>query len=471
MASWHRSAYCGAGMDTPASSLQPPASSFRWLPAVGLSGLAHIFLAVMITAWLFPPIELPRISMVEVAGVPWVPPEPVAAPPQEPEVTEPPVEEPEIPSTPPSPPPRPLPEKSRPIRQEAKLVQREQAPRPPRKTVPPPDEQEPEDESEPSEATGDSEEATSDESAEPMLELPESLAAGELEGVTDGAKVALLVRTARVAASPQARDIRKLVRSVPGFGLYMGESAFDPLTDFNWMLVRTPNLRSETQTIIISEPADVDRVPATLERLAPRGESMRRTEGEGYTLHKVPATANQRQRSLSWATFETEGLLAIGPSGWVRRATRSPEELTGDPYPSLEEVRLRGEEPDLVLAADHVEAALVVDGRELAAPPTVVLGVWFGEPSTLVARAWFENPEAAVLFIETLRGRLNELDQHPWARLIDLPRITRELEIERDGAAATGTLVLTAAQMVRILRLATLLLRGDGGESNNADTN
>jgi len=309
--------------------------------------------------------------------------------------------------------------------------------------------------------------------AEPTLELPDSLVAGELEAVTDGAKVALLVRTARVAASPQARDIRKLVRSVPGFDLYMGQSAFDPLTDFQWMLIRTPDLSSLTRTIIISELAvDGERAQATLERMAPRGETMRRSTGEGYTLTRAPAGAHPRQRALAWATFETERLLAIGPSRWVRRTVRTPEKLTGDPYPALEEVRLRGEEPDLVLAADHVRAALVVDGQELAAPPAVVLGVWFGDPSTLVARAWFEDPEDASNFIETLQTRLSDLEQHPWARLIDLPRIVSELEIERDGATATGTLFLSAGQTVRVLRLATLLLGGDqGGTSPAANTN
>lgn len=430
--------------------------------AIGLSALTHVLATGLATAWLFPTIDVPRITLVDVAGVPWTPPAAEPPPTPSPPVVEERGEAPELPTTealgvdPQDPLTPPAVERSSP-RPDVDLVEQEEGERPPAAGSA----------AAPEGVVGAPDEAqeVAEEPSQPMLELPESLASGDLEGAVDGSRIALLVRTARVSSSPQAREIRQVIRSVPGFDLYLGESAFDPLTDFRWMMVRTPDPRSLVRTMMVAELAvEGARARATIDRIAPRGERMRWVSGEGYHVAHAPSTADRSQRTLAWAAIEEGGVLAIGPARWVREALVAPERLTGDPLPALTEVQLEGNEPDLVLVADHLELVVVMDGQELPAPTGLVLAMWFGEPSTLVIRAWFESDAAAESFAGGLQARLDDLGQHPWARLIDLPRLVSGLEIQREGEVMTAELSLSAGETVRVLRLAVLLLRG--GESS-----
>lgn len=453
----------------------------RWFGAVGLSALVHLLVFGLAMARMLAMPELPRVEIIPVRGVPaspfaaTAPPEPEAPPPREPEEPA----EPEVPRTEgearPEPPPEPPVEPSAPAGG-AELVERDSGERPPQSEPDePPEEAVDQDQDPPSEGP---EQPPAEETAEaePPIELalPVAIAEGELEGVVDGAKVALLVRTERISSSPHAQPIRRVIRAVPGFGFYMGERAFDPLTDFRWMSVRTPDLRSVVRTLLVAELAiEGARAKATIDRMAPPGEAMSWAAGEGYDLARAPEKASPPVRTLAWALRSEGGLLAIGPEPWVGTAMESPEALTADPLPTLGEITLRGEEPDLVLAADHLELVVELEGEELAGPSTLVMAARFGEPTPIALRAWFETPEQAERFLAAARGQISRAAEHPLAALVDLPAMVESLELRQEDASLIGTVELSASQAERVLRVAAMILRRrqQGFGAEREDTN
>jgi hypothetical protein len=87
-------------------------------------------------------------------------------------------------------------------------------------------------------------------------------------------------------------------------------------------------------------------------------------------------------------------------------------------------------------------------------------------------RAWFESTEEAARFAEAIEDQISAIGQHPFARLVDLPGIVSTLEIELEGAMISASLSLSASQTDRVLRLATMLLGGDGRPARaSVDTN
>jgi hypothetical protein len=431
----------------------------RWSLVLCISGSIHILATGLLTAWLFPPAALPHITLVDVLGVPHVAPAPAPAPA--------PAEPPEVVDRS-EPPPAPAIEPPALAAREPEIPSPAAEPSVPPPSasleVQPPTEAAPELDGglEPAAAATDAVDAAVDaEGEEVLLSLPEALASGDVAGTVDGSRIALLVRTARVSSSPQAREVRQVIRAVPGFDLYLGESAFDPLTDFAWMMVNTPDPRSLVRTTVVAGLAvERARARATIDRIAPPGSRMRWTSTAGTDLALAPRTADRRQRTLAWASVTDRGLVLIGPSRWVRETVAEPDRLTGnDPFTALSLVQLGGEEADLVLVADHLEIDVAGDGAGL--PMTLVVAVWFGEPSTLAVRAWFESEDAAEDVTATLNDRLDELERHPLARLIDLPGLVSGLDVARERETVTATLSPTADETVRILRLAVLMLGGD----------
>jgi plasmid stabilization system protein ParE len=288
----------------------------------------------------------------------------------------------------------------------------------------------------------------------------------------DGAQINILVRTAQLAQSPHAAELRQTIRAVPGFELYFGESGFDPLTDFETMLVRTTDLSSLTHTLIVATLAIADeRAEATMRRLPQPDQtvSWRRDRENRWTQAHLPPG---REGNLSWAILrDKQNHYLAGPAPWVTHVLEAPTELTEDEATQqLAAVRLDGEPAHLALVTPSSQLFVAPGVPRGQATSGLLVAAHFGPSPRIVARQWFTDRSTARRFLERLRQRLSSLHRHPLAGLLDVTSLVENVEFHQQDSQVTAYLPLEAAQLRRLLTVAVLIL--DGGRRNHeAPTN
>jgi hypothetical protein len=278
------------------------------------------------------------------------------------------------------------------------------------------------------------------------------------------ARVALLVRTDLVATSPHALDLRRTMRQVPGFEAYFGASGFDPLTDFEWMTLRTPNPTSLILSTVTAglavEPARARAVVAELRDPGTQPRQVRATPGDPRP--RVP------NGPLAWSVIEPGPLLLAGPRPWVRRASRRPDETRAAALAGLADVGLGEGPPALVIAAEDLSGLIDRAGVGWPMPTGFVMAARFDDSAVLGARLFFRSEREADRFVARVRSDLDAWSVHPLALLMDLPGLASDLRLERAGSAVRATVVLEPGEVVRALALMRLLLAPSGPESDPA---
>lgn len=378
------------------------------------------------------------------------------------------------------PPPPPPPEKAIETEPEEEAPQPE-PPAPPlpvndEGTRPSPTEEETLAESSNTEANDDSSEQEVPLTPEEILALPEALPEEEqrLERVlVDGSKVVVFMRTQRITESQNANAVRRAMRAVPGYKLYLGQSAFDPLTDFEWMMARNPNLSSTTTTALMAQLAvDADRAKAAVARIPEQG------AGVSWSERGTVATASvsgEPQRSairrVGWAVIGSpEPLYLAGPRRWVERTAPIAAGLvTESPIAELLQVRIGGEPADLTIATGRMGSLF---GPQSASAPSVeglLLAMRFDESDTVAVRIWLRTDDEARRFVQIAQRELVRINDNAMARLFDLTTIAGRLEIHQQGPEVTAYARLDPEQTSRLLNLvAVILQRGQANGSRGS---
>jgi len=431
--------------------------------------LVHLLAVGAVGVDLWSPPDLPRFEFQEVAGVE-VPPEPDAV--ERPSTSNTPAtKQPPTPptaSSPPTPPAAPEPDRPEGTALTASLAADlpvDDGSRSPAEPAPAPRNVEPTespDEAAPDGGPDGAAEGDGGPPAMPALALPEGAAEGDMGPLMAGeARVALLVRTDLLSSAAEAHSLRRTMRMVPGFREYFGQSGLDPLTDFRWMTLRTPDpTRVDLSTVTASLAVDlvraramVDRVPGAEGRVAwstlPDG---------GPTLGTLTAPPDagpaDPRADVAWAIMDPGDLLLAGPRAWVSHTAAQPaEEAVASAQEGLAEVRLGDSTPALVIAADELRRLVVVPDRSLPVPDTLVMAATFDDESFIVAHLHFSRPAAAERFVSEVQRSLVSWESHPIARLLDLPDLWRHLQIQRRGARVVAAARLGRSEVRRVLAL------------------
>lgn len=439
----------------------------RWLLWAGLSLALHAAVGGSVGAALRPRATLPRFEVREVAGIP-VPAERRGQGVQD-RQDEAARDEPGAAAEPPrraaEPPPPPPPRRDLPEGEDEVLAARAPTSQPEERVAvaAPPD-------AGPEGAEGDA-------GAEPVpLVLPEAAGRGDLSGMMAGeARVSLLVRTDLVAGAPDATSLRRTIRQVPGFRDYFGVSGFDPLTDFSWMSLRTPDpTRVELSAVAAALAVDLERGRAMVERVGGPGAGVEWApsggDGGPEVARLAPAprpdggpasrapSRSAHLRAVAWALVEPGPLLLAGPPAWVESAAARPGESAAEARAGLEEVRLGEEEPAVVIAAADLDRLVAVEGAGLPMPSSFVMAGRFGEESLLVAELFFDRPLDATRFVREVRARVATWSAHPVARLFELPALLGCLEVEAEGPRVEARARLGRSELRRVLALARWFL-------------
>jgi hypothetical protein len=324
------------------------------------------------------------------------------------------------------------------------------------------------------EAAQDGSEAPPEISPDDLLALPETISSSE-PGATgsplspilvDKARVVVFVRTQRLAQSPNAGALRRVMRAVPGYQLYLGESAFDPLSDFEWMTARNPNLSSTTTTVLVARLAiDGERARAAVEQIPTPGGTVEWSErGDALVgVHGGEAPSRAWQR-VGWALAgEPRTIFMAGPRRWVERAAPGATKLASEsPVAELQEVRVGGEPADLAVATGRLGALFGTPEHPGPSVEGVLLAMRFGDgddDALAAARLWFKTDRDARRFALQARQELAQMGDHPLARLLDVSSMAGRLELHQEGAEVTAWLPLEPAQAQRLLGLVTVLLQ------------
>ena len=328
---------------------------------------------------------------------------------------------------------------------------------------------------EPSEGPSDPREASEGEAegeAEPMpselLSLPEEAGSGEqLERLlVENSRVVIHLRTTDLTQSPNAVAVRRTMRAVAGYDLYLGSNAFDPLTDFEWMLVRSPNLSVKTQTRLIARAAvSRARARAAVGRIPAEGIGVRWRELEGGVELGRPESPRGEWRQVSWAVLgeEARTLYVAGPRRWVEREVSHPEEVgRGSPLEELESVRINGEPSDLTVVVGRLRSVFAPSGGRASMIQGLILTARFREESVVVARLWFETSEEARRFVLEAQRGLGQLSTHPLARVLDLERLIEQIELHQQEGEVTAWAELDQGQVTRLFGLVTAMLQREG---------
>jgi len=291
-----------------------------------------------------------------------------------------------------------------------------------------------------------------------VLALPGPAAEGDLSSMlVGGATVALLVRTAELSETVHGRPLREAMRNIPGFRLYLGNSGFDPLTDFSWMSLRTPNPASLRSTSLAAElVVDPDRARATISRLTERRTTSVRP-GDG---------GPSRGPSLEWAMPDPPGnILFAGPSDWVREASEDSVTSAAREMSEMALVEIDGGPADLLVAVGSPEGSSdsgMFAGTSAPSPTAVILAADFvGEQAHVIIRFWFDDEASATRFSERARAEVEGLSRNPLFRLVDLPSLLESLVLSsHEPRVVTASLQLDAIDIRRALILTGLLVGG-----------
>lgn len=311
---------------------------------------------------------------------------------------------------------------------------------------------------------------------EEILALPEALPEEEqrLERVlVDGSKVVVFMRTQRITESQNASAVRRAMRAVPGYKLYLGQSAFDPLTDFEWMMARNPNLSSTTTTALMAQLAvDEDRAKAAVARIPENGASVAWSErGTAATASVTGEPQRSAIRRVGWAVVGSpEPLYLAGPRRWVERTAPGATNLvTESPIAELLQVRIAGEPADLTIATGRMGSLF---GPQNASAPSVeglLLAMRFDESDTVAVRIWLRTDNEARRFVQQARRELVRINDNAMARLFDLTTIAGLLELHQQGPEVTAYARLDPEQTARLLNLvAVMLQRGQANGSRGS---
>jgi hypothetical protein len=336
-----------------------------------------------------------------------------------------------------------------------------------------------EDEAEPQPSTsGAAEEPTEGEpplTPEEILALPEAQSEEEeqqrLERVlVDGSKVVVLLRTQRITESQNAGAVRRAMRAVPGYELYLGQSAFDPLTDFEWMMARNPNLSSTTTTALMAQLAvDADRAKAAVARIPEKGAGVAWSERGGVATARVTGQPQRKAiRRVGWAVVGSpEPLYLAGPRRWVEEtAPGAAGAVDESPIADLLQVRISGEPADLTIATGRMGSLF---GSQRSSAPSVeglLLAMRFDDTDTIAVRLWLRTEDEARRFVGQAQRELERINDNAMARLFDLTTIAGRLEIHQQGPEVTAYARLEPEQTARLLNLVAVMLQRGRAEGS-----
>ncbi|MCC6875759.1 MAG: hypothetical protein IT378_15740 [Sandaracinaceae bacterium] len=282
---------------------------------------------------------------------------------------------------------------------------------------------------------------------------------GEGQGVAflpAGSQIALRLDVARLRASPLADDVRGVLGTLPDWQALLAGSGVDPLTDFDRLLIASPNLQRSRLIAAGRVEGDRDLMRAAASRMA-------LAAGQPLTW--------RTERGVEVAEWhdpdETERVVAlVGPQHFT---LCRPEDLPRVLAVARARARDRSHPADALLSMEPGEGlSLEVEGARSFArasprnrspldmvPTRLRLSLSDGDDGRIQARTrWtFDDPAqaaAAARYWDNMRGAYA---RNVITAMLGISPILERATIDTEGATMRGNTTISMAEMSRLLGL------------------
>ena len=274
----------------------------------------------------------------------------------------------------------------------------------------------------------------------------------------------LLLANERIRRLSFGYESVEIMAPLPDFQFIIQGGGFDPLRDFDYMVIATPDVRDVTQTFLAVEyNLPQAHFRAGLERaVAAQGQAIEWVQRNGYSMgNPRPIAADRPDTDPRWVVFLEDDLAVYVREEFldsiITDASSAPGKTSGSFVANLVRIRrFAAAEPRAGMQAvlkDLRSALKRVRGLPFAVPDDIQITAEAAESPRLVIRHRFLSNEDAEQFAQFWHEEIPKIIDSDWKIKTAVGWLYDLVELERDGTTVVLRGKFSRDQAETILQL------------------